>query len=615
MSLRSRFLLFFSLCLGAALAQERPRILVDTEGEQHPWSSLAVNNQPGSFQFAIVTDRTGGHRPGVFPTAIQKLNLLQPEFVMSVGDLIEGYTDDRAQIAREWAEFNGFIDSLQVPFFYVPGNHDYINEVMAEEWKKRFGKDYYHFVYQDVLFLCLNSEERMRGAGRGYIDEPQLAYIREALAANEGVKWTMVFLHQPLWDQEDAGLWPEVEAALAGRPHTVFAGHRHRYVKYERNDQRYFVLATTGGGSSLRGPRFGEFDHVVWVTMTEQGPIIANLLLDGIWADDVNTEAFMAFSQPLLRQPAFKPEPILLRAGEPAPEQLTLRLHNRSDVPMAYHLQAQSNAQLWLATAPLMDTLPPNQTLVQDIPLKGVAVTPDSPPVVMSAELTYLSETQPDLTVQPQYRLRPEPVRSMTRRDIQVDADLRDWSTLRFSSEQGVVDSDPFSHDDAEDAAFRWDIAYDAAFIYLAADITDDELILTEGGYPWTQDALALLVDARPLAQSAYNDGRGYFRDYLPLMVMPGVATGDPGRLHDRARLPAGVEMACRRTENGYQLELALPIGYVTQMQGEDWQYLRVNVIQQDFDDEGTHESRLLWQPDWRSEARRTGAGMFERAD
>ena len=69
--------------------QSKPRIIVE---DLNPWSSLDLNNDPNNFQFAIVTDRTGGHRAGVFPDAIRKLNLLQPEFVISVGDLIEGGT-------------------------------------------------------------------------------------------------------------------------------------------------------------------------------------------------------------------------------------------------------------------------------------------------------------------------------------------------------------------------------------------------------------------------------------------------------------------------------------------------------------------------------------------
>ena len=87
-----------------------------------------------------------------------KVNLLEPAFVVSVGDLIEGYTSDQTRLDKEWDEFEGFIDQLDVPFFYTPGNHDMSNSVMSETWRARFGPSYYHFVYKDVVFLVINSE-------------------------------------------------------------------------------------------------------------------------------------------------------------------------------------------------------------------------------------------------------------------------------------------------------------------------------------------------------------------------------------------------------------------------------------------------------------------------
>ena len=74
---------------------------------------------------------------------------------MSVGDLIEGYTRDEAQIDAQWNEFQSFVANLKMPFFYVPGNHDLSNEMQHRKWAERFGRKYYHFVYRDVLFLCL----------------------------------------------------------------------------------------------------------------------------------------------------------------------------------------------------------------------------------------------------------------------------------------------------------------------------------------------------------------------------------------------------------------------------------------------------------------------------
>src|SRR5262245_32187792 len=91
---------------------------------RNPWTNLKLNNGPDTFRFAVGSDRTGGHRAGIFSKAVQQLNLMQPEFVLSVGDLIEGYTEDQEKLNAEWREFQGYVCQLQMPFFYVPGNHD-----------------------------------------------------------------------------------------------------------------------------------------------------------------------------------------------------------------------------------------------------------------------------------------------------------------------------------------------------------------------------------------------------------------------------------------------------------------------------------------------------------
>ena len=101
----------------------------------------------------------------------------------------------------------------------------------------------------------------------------QRDYVARALAENTKMRWTLVFMHKPLWDYEEETGWREIEALLKDRKHTVIAGHRHNYTKFERNDQSYIVLASTGGSSKMRGRAFGEFDQVAWVTMTDEGPI------------------------------------------------------------------------------------------------------------------------------------------------------------------------------------------------------------------------------------------------------------------------------------------------------------------------------------------------------
>jgi 3',5'-cyclic AMP phosphodiesterase CpdA len=264
-----------------------PGLRVTIEGRD-PWTNLRLNNDPSTFRFAIVSDRTGAPRKGIFEKAIDRLNWLQPEFVVCVGDLVQGYADSAGPARQQWEELRGMIGRLEMPFFLTPGNHDLGNRLMGKLWQQQFGRRFYHFVYKEVLFLLLNTEDATGGTER-YFSQDQLDYVRKVLEKESEVRWTFVLMHQPLWTYKglEKNGWLEVEKALEGRNYTVFAGHRHHYRRFIRNGQHYYMLATTGGRSQLRGPSHGEFDHIVWVTMKQDGPVLANLMLDGIYPENI----------------------------------------------------------------------------------------------------------------------------------------------------------------------------------------------------------------------------------------------------------------------------------------------------------------------------------------
>jgi hypothetical protein len=205
---------------------------------------------------------------------------------VTVGDLIEGYSTDMQRIKTQWDELDGYVKKLEMPFFYVPGNHDVTNRQQVEYWGGRYGKRYYHFTYKNVLFLALDTEDGPQG---NKLSKEQQEFAVKALQENANVRWTIVLTHKPIWtarDQEAAGFAP-VEKALAGRKYTVFCGHVHRYQRFVRNGMDYLQLATTGGGSKLRGLEYGEFDQIAWVTMKPDGPKIANVMLDGVLPVDL----------------------------------------------------------------------------------------------------------------------------------------------------------------------------------------------------------------------------------------------------------------------------------------------------------------------------------------
>jgi hypothetical protein len=115
------------------------------------------------------------------------------------------------------------------------------------------------------------------------ISEEQVAYFKEVLEAYPDVRWTFCFTHSPPYYspavEKDPANFAKIEAMMADRPYTVFSAHTHTY-DYDQRDGRDFVTTATSGAMNVVRP--GAMDHVVWVTMTKEGPKIINLLLNGM---------------------------------------------------------------------------------------------------------------------------------------------------------------------------------------------------------------------------------------------------------------------------------------------------------------------------------------------
>ena len=89
-----------------------------------------------------------------------------------------------------------------------------------------------------------------------------------------------------------------------------------------------FILLVLLVVEVTRGEAFGEFDHATWVTMTDKGPRIANLLVDGIMKDDVTQESHQIFWRSLVFEEYFK------KGSELEGKELTLILRNPFEFPV-----------------------------------------------------------------------------------------------------------------------------------------------------------------------------------------------------------------------------------------------------------------------------------------
>ena len=358
-----------------------------------PWTHLNFNNDPDDFQVAIVSDRTGGPRAGIWEDAMMKLNWLQPEFVITVGDMIRGTAKDAAGNAADWDQMLNWISVLEMPYFFIAGNHDIQAKVvpgrvlpdeMRHQWEERFGTPYYWFKYRDVLFITLFSND-----GQDQIlSQEQVDYFKQVLEQHQDVRWTMVFLHHPLWAYTHETRFGQVEKMLKGRPYTVFAGHTHNYAHFERRKMNYYVLASTGGGSPLLGNAFGSFDHVTWVTMKDEGPVIANLRLDGILPHDVTPVENAFLGEDLYRSNVLETQVYL--AGE---EMVTggialLSLKNRTELPIRFRGRFFHNHNISPKPGSLDILIPPGERASAEIELDITEMFPRSDELFLELDAT-----------------------------------------------------------------------------------------------------------------------------------------------------------------------------------------------------------------------------------
>jgi len=579
-----------------------PGLIVEQPAGPKPWTNLNINDKPGQFQFVVVTDRTGGHRDGIFEKGVDRINLLQPEFVMSVGDMIEGYTTDTLEINRQWDEFTGFVDKLEMPYFYVPGNHDLTNPVMEQIWKKRFGPTHYSFVYKDVLFMALNSEDQTRGSGRGSISPPQLEWIRKTLETHRDAKWTFLFMHQPLWAQEtDPVNWFDVEKLLANRKHTVFVGHRHHYERFERNNSQYYMLATMGGGSPLRGPQLGEFDHFVWVTMTDRGPILANLHLDGVFDHDVFNEELTAFTEKLWASDIIRmEEPLYVKNGAFKQDSVRFRITNNFDVPVKVKMDPSFSWDFKTDIANPEFTVPPNSVkfVSMELTARKAKDIESTKPVKVKAEVAVQAEGKSNFFVPFEFNVVPLRKYELKKAGSNVKADgiLNEWTSLPYTL--------------AAPEAGRFGITFDNKFIYLGIQVNDSEVTNNSANATTSQDFVGFVLDGQPMSKSISEKGDDGFKNSLYFLASPEDESGKSS-VRDLGDTEKQLVWKCVRNKNGYAFEIAVPIGYLQKQQGDLWQNLRLNVVIQDKDTNSS--TRVMWQPTWSGKDNIAGSGMFVR--
>lgn len=580
----------------------------DVSTAAKPWTSLELNNDSSLFRFAVVSDNAGGPRQGIFREAMAKLDLLQPEFVITTGDLIEGYENTPEQLKIQWDRLMGELGQLKMRFYFVPGNHDGGRPLWLETYKARFGTPYYHFVYKNVLFLCLFTND---GANQGTgISEQQVEYAAKVLREHPDVRWTLVFQHKPLWNERGSQGWPKIQELLKGRKCTVFAGHTHNYLSQEIDGISYITLATTGGGSALRGPAYGEFDQIAWVTMTKDGPKVANLPLEGILDKDIRTPATLGKLKLGRGNRTMTASPIVLAGGPFKSGVSRLKIVNPAEAPLRVKVLSETPAGVRVEPGTVSGIVAGRGERIVEL-----RVTADQPIPVPEAQTIVLHWTgyydsdanagSVELAGECRIPIEAPMVLGVRETPPVIDGKLDDWKELPFVVNQpGQIWTNAPAWKGPEDGSYRFAVSRDEENLYIAVKATDDEPCFD--GWKYWQDFALVSLDAR--ASGKDDPKASVFKTCMgPKLSREQIEEYSEGTA------PKGLRWASLATKDGFEAEMAIPLSYVNQCQGGDWKRLRLNVAVSDFDRRDSRDgvSILYWRPEWMGAGGNPMSGVF----
>jgi 3',5'-cyclic-AMP phosphodiesterase len=226
----------------------------------------AVTEPKNDFRFSILGDRTGGATAEIYGRVWREIDLLHPDFVINVGDTIQGGSDEKAP--SEWTELRPlWARYSHYPHYFTPGNHDVWSEVSRQIYERESGRaSQYSFNYQDAHFVVLDNSRTAD------LSEEQLDFLERDLEANKDRRPKFVFFHRPFWIP--LLMLGNTEFRLHqvckkyGVEH-VISGHGHQFVRIVRDGIAYMEVGSSGGTMERalaqgHGFREGRFYHHVW---------------------------------------------------------------------------------------------------------------------------------------------------------------------------------------------------------------------------------------------------------------------------------------------------------------------------------------------------------------
>src|SRR5687768_11293923 len=191
----------------------------------------AITEPKNDFRFSIIGDRTGGAQPQIFGRVWREVDLLHPDFVITVGDTIQGGIDEVAE--DEWRDLRPIWQRYShYPLYFTPGNHDVFSDTSRQLYERETRRPpFYSFDYQEAHFTVLDNSRTTD------LSPGQLEFLAKDLEANKGKRPKFIFFHKPYWIaplMTGATQFPLHQIARKYGVEHIISGHGHQFVRIVR---------------------------------------------------------------------------------------------------------------------------------------------------------------------------------------------------------------------------------------------------------------------------------------------------------------------------------------------------------------------------------------------
>ena len=209
--------------------------------------SEAKAQAANGFTFLQISDSHIGFKQAANPNAlgtleeaIAKVGALpqKPAFMIHTGDITH------LSKAEEFDNADQVIGKAKLETFYVPGEHDIIDENLGKAYLERYAKrtqakgtGWYSFDKNGVHFVGLVNVANLKAGGLGALGAEQLAWLADDLKGKSASTPIVLFAHIPFWTVSAEWGWGTEDSAQAlglvkrfGSV-TVLNGHIHQIMQ------------------------------------------------------------------------------------------------------------------------------------------------------------------------------------------------------------------------------------------------------------------------------------------------------------------------------------------------------------------------------------------------